>query len=64
MNWSNTTKKPMRGYESKITIYTSLIDTMEDVYMATCNMVNYRMPPKMAHEGKCPRDSSKRYDFH
>ena len=44
--------------------YTTLIDTRNNVYKVTYNMVNYRKHPKMAHGGRCLRDSSKRCEFH
>ena len=63
-NKGDSSKKPRKTYEPKFTNYTGLIDSRENVYRATCNLVNYRKPPKAPSGNRCPRNSDKKCEFH
>uniref|UniRef100_A0A803PHN3 Retrotransposon gag domain-containing protein n=1 Tax=Cannabis sativa TaxID=3483 RepID=A0A803PHN3_CANSA len=63
-NHNDSVKKPRKDYDTKYTKYISLIDTIENVYKATCNMVHYQNPPCMLNGGRNRRDQNKQCEYH
>ncbi|XP_062119338.1 uncharacterized protein LOC133833096 [Humulus lupulus] len=61
------TKKGNRGYEPQCKEYTNLVDTGENIYLATDNLAHYQQKVKPSHMfkwGKNSRDTSKRCVYH
>ncbi|XP_062086433.1 uncharacterized protein LOC133792541 [Humulus lupulus] len=63
-NRSEPSKKGKRGYEPQYSEYTNLVDTRENIYLATERTVHYWKPTPMFKGGMNSRDTNKRCAYH